>query len=190
MKQLVALFDMDDTLCDTSGQRARDLMKISEEGAEIISDFRDPRCKLYVQRQLKLIMSQPGWWENLPKLNDGFELYNLAKEEGFETQLLSKAPETYDLAWTEKKRWRDKYAQGSKLTLTEDKSRYDGEILFDDWTPYVTAWLESHPEGRAVLPSRDWNFKYKHKRATTYTRDNIEEIRAILREIKEGKAKL
>lgn len=186
----VALFDMDDVLCDTSGQRARDLVKISEENTEIISDFRDPRCKPHTQRQLRLIMSQPGWWENLPKLNDGFELYNLAQEEGFETQLLSKAPETYDLAWTEKKRWRDKYARGSKLTLTEDKSRYDGEILFDDWVPYVADWLKRHQSGRAVLPIRLWNSEYKHSRAIHYTRDNLKEIKSVLREIKEKTTQL
>lgn len=190
MEQLVALFDMDDTLCDTSGQRARDLTKISEEGTEIISDFRDPRCKPYIQKQLKLIMSQPGWWENLPSLNDGFELYALAQEEGFETQIISKAPKIYDLAWTEKKRWCDKYVKGSELTLTQYKSRYDGEILFDDWTPYVTKWLKRHPEGRAVIPSREWNLQYKHERAIHYNRHNLEEVRNVLKEIKKNKSEL
>ena len=129
-------------------------------------------------------MSLPGWWENLPELKDGFGLYKLAQEEGFETQIISKAPKTYDLAWTEKKRWCDKHVPGSKLTLTQDKSKYNGDILFDDWVPYVSAWLESHPNGRAVLPLRKWNSHYTHERATIYTGNNLEEIKNILREIK------
>jgi 5'(3')-deoxyribonucleotidase len=190
MKKLVALFDMDDTLCDTTSQKIREVEKYLPNEKNFSVNYCSPECTLQIRNLLRDTMSQPGWWQNLQKCEDGFELYELAKQEGYETQIISKAPETYPLAWTEKFLWCKKNTPGSKITLTLDKSRYDGEILIDDWTPYVSAWLERHPSGRAILPERAWNLEYLHKRAIKYNRQNTEEVRDLLRKIKEDKAKL
>lgn len=190
MKSLVALFDMDDTLCDTTGQRTREIEKYLPNEKKFSVDYCSPQCTPQIKNLLRTSISQPGWWENLPILQDGFDLYNLIKQEGFETHIISKAPETYPLAWTEKFLWCKKHVPESKITLTLDKSRYDGEILIDDWTHYVDAWLARHPQGKAILPMRPWNLSYKHDRAVHYNGQNIEEIRQILSEIKQNQSKL
>lgn len=192
MKKLVALFDMDDTLCNTRGQRIIDLRKISKNESEINPDYLSPDCPSYIKKRLRTIMSQPGWWKNLPRLKDGFELYELARSEGLETQILSKGPTTYPLAWTEKLLWCQKNVPESKVTITLDKSKYRGDILVDDWPDYVIAWLEANKNGRAILPLREWNKDYKNPRATHYTGENIEQIRNLIQTLQSpiGKSQL
>jgi len=184
MRKLLALIDMDDTLCDTRGQRIRDLRKISKDESEVNPDYLSPNCPPYVQERLRLIMSQPGWWENLQKLEDGFQLYELVKSEGFETQILSKAPETYDLALTEKKKWCNKNVPGSKVALVPEKFRYAGDILIDDWPDYVIPWLNAYPKSRAILPLREWNKNCKDSRVIHYTGKNLKEIKIFLDQAK------
>jgi hypothetical protein len=184
MKKLVALFDMDDTLCDTAGQRERDLRKFVKEESEVVADYLSQRCPPHVKELLRMIIAQPGWWENLPRLEDGFHLYNLAQTEGLETQILSKGPTTYPLAWTEKFKWCQKHVPESKITITLDKSQYRGDILVDDWPNYVTAWLETNPNGWAILPTRKHNQDYSNPRAIHYTGQNIEQVRTLMQTLK------
>lgn len=183
MRMPVVLFDLDDTLCDTRGQRIRDLTKLFPD-EPINPDYISPGCPPHMRKALRSIMSQPGWWENLPTLKDGFEIYELAKEVGLETQILSKAPETYPLAWTEKFLWCKRNVPGSKPTLTLEKFRYDGDILVDDWPSYVNTWLEENPKRRAILPLREWNRGYTHARAIHYTGKNIEQIAELFNALK------
>lgn len=122
MSQLVALFDIDDTLCDTTGQTNLDLRKVFNDGREIITDYTSERCQAYMRREIRRIRSQPGWWTNLPRLNDGFQLYNLMQSEGVEIEILTKMPETYPLALWEKLQWRKKNTpRANNINLTLNK---------------------------------------------------------------------
>ncbi len=188
MKNLVALFDMDDTLCDTNGQRERDLRKFLSDESEIVTDYLSPKCPLHVKKLLREVISQPHWWENLPKMKDGFQLYDLMKSEGITIEILTKMPETYPLALWEKLVWCKKNTpEVDNINLTLKKRRYPGDILIDDWPSYVTAWLDYNKNGRAILPLREWNKDYQNPRAIHYTGKNIDQVKNLIAELKQGK---
>jgi len=191
MKDITILMDMDDTLCDNFGQRTRDLRKIFKNESEVIPDYRSSKCPLHVQKKLRKIMSQPGWWENLPRLEDGFELYELAKKENAEIEILTRAPRTYPLAWTEKFLWCMKNVPDvDNINLTFKKKKYPGDILIDDWPEYITSWLDYNQNRRAILPLREWNKDYTHLRAVHYNGKNIEQVAELIRDVKARNAHL
>lgn len=176
---------MDNTLCDFEGQLKRDIFKLSNISSEIEINYHSPNCPPNIQKKSKIIMSRSGWWQNLPILEDGFELYKLAKEEGAYIEILTKAPKTYPLAWTEKFLWcRKNIPDVDNINLTLQKRKYPGDVLIDDWPNYAESWLEYNPNGRVILPLRKHNQEYKNPRAIHYTQQNIEQIRNLLQSLK------
>jgi hypothetical protein len=118
-------------------------------------------------------------------MEDGFELYQLAKREDAKIEILTKAPKKYPLAWTEKFLWcMANVPDVDNINLTLIKKRYPGDVLVDDWPDYATSWLEYNPQGRVILPLRDHNQTYSHPRAMHYTGTNIEQVKTLLRELK------
>jgi hypothetical protein len=185
MKQLVALFDMDDTLCDTTSQKIREVEKYLPNEKNFSVNYCSPECTLQIRNLLRHTMSQPGWWQNLPKLNDGFELYDLMRSEGINIEIVTKMPETYPLALWEKLSWCKKNTpDADNINLTLKKRRYPGDLLIDDWPDYVTAWLDYNKEGRAILPLRKWNKDYKSPRAIHYNGENIEQVKSLIQALK------
>lgn len=88
----IALFDMDGTLCDFTGQIMRDLTLLrspNEPEVTIASIFDPPE---WLDRRMTLIKNVRGWWKNLPRLEDGFRILDLAVQIGFTPQVLTKGP--------------------------------------------------------------------------------------------------
>lgn len=141
----LALLDLDGTLADYDGAIA-DRM------------FGDRHLQaLGLEKARHLISAEPGFFLNLKPLPDGFMIVEVLRELGFSFHVATKGPRTKPLAWTEKLMWCDKHLPGIPVTITSDKSLIRGDVLVDDWPPYVEAWLRSNPNGKAIMPFRSYN---------------------------------
>ncbi|MFY0540473.1 5' nucleotidase, NT5C type [Nannocystis pusilla] len=177
---LVALIDMDGTLCDYQGALMRDL-----------ETFGGPPIRRWVATTTAhrgcaretVIRRQPGWWRSLPRLQLGFDVLAELQALRFEIHVLTKGPVGTPSAWTEKLEWCQQHLPGVPVTITMDKGLVYGKVLVDDWPPYVERWLEWRPRGLVILPAQPWNVGFSHPNAIRYDGHNLGEIRAALRRL-------
>lgn len=141
----LALLDMDGTLADYDAS-IRDAMFSNRE-----------LQALGLDKARHLISAQPGFFLNLNPMPDGFLIMEGLRALGFSFHVATKGPRSKPLAWTEKLLWCDKYLPGIPVTITSDKSLIRGDVLVDDWPPYVEAWLHANPNGLAIMPLRSYN---------------------------------
>ena len=181
--RLIALFDMDDTLCDTMGQLRIDLSKVVSN-EELLQFKPYENSTHHIREKRKEIMSKPGWWRDLPKLKAGFDILNITRELGYENYIVTKGPAKLDLAFTEKRQWQKRETPDLKFIITDDKSIIEGNVLIDDWPPYLESWLKYHPNGKAIMPLNSYNLSFEHPKILKYDSTNISEVRAFLEEIK------
>jgi hypothetical protein len=181
MERLTALFDMDDTLCDYLGQLKIDLRKFFSEQEIQKVNFYERIIPSEIKEKMRTIKRMPGWWANLPRLEDGFQLWNLTRELGFANKILTKGPYQCDNAYTEKRQWQKRELPDAKgFTITDDKSEYDGTILIDDFPPYLKSWLDKHPGKLGIMPLKEYNLGFKDFRVIPYTGQNLNEIKERL----------
>lgn len=185
MEKKIALFDMDDTLCDYIGQLKRDLLEFySPEIVEKV-DLYHGRTAREVREKIREIRAREGWWRSLIPLGSGMELWDFMKSLGFENHILTKGPYNDDNAWKEKKQWKDFYLREAKnFTITEDKSGMRGDVLVDDFPLYVTNWLKRNENSVAILPVQPYNLDYRNPRAIISTGQNYGELEKFLAEHK------
>jgi 5'-nucleotidase len=149
----VALIDLGDTLCDCN--RA-----INEKFGDLNESTRDEPLTFSpetLERRRRLVMETPGFWRTLPKNVLGFELLGLLRESGFELQILSKGPREVPQVWADKVYWCRTNVPDLPVTITDDKSQVFGNVLVDDWYPYVLRWQQRWPDGLGILPAHPWN---------------------------------
>ena len=175
---LVALIDMDGTLCDYDGALSRDLAAL--RGPD---DPPAPEDSPWRRAREALIRRQPGWWRDLPRLQRGFDVYAELAALQFEVHVLTKGPVTAPSAWTEKLEWCERHLPGVPVTITMDKGLVYGKVLVDDWPPYVERWLTWRPRGLVSMPAQPWNAGFSHPSAIRYDGDNLEAVRAALRRL-------
>ena len=172
----IALFDMDGTLCDYSGQLKRDLEKIRNPAEpEIEFQHDDSLLPAWYKQRMHLIKSVPGWWKYLPRLEDGFQVLDLAVSIGFTPEILTKGPFRSSQAWTEKYEWCRREIDGKghskkpiEIGITFNKGRVYGRMLVEDYPPYVEAWLKFRKRGFVVLMDRPYNRSLKHPQVERY----------------------
>ncbi|MFY0571796.1 hypothetical protein ACN28E_49315 [Archangium lansingense] len=99
--ELVALVDMDGTLCDYEGTMARDMEKLRSPGDPAVFPD-DEHENPWVRERRSLIRRQSGWWRHLPKLKLGFDVLGELQAQHFEVHVLTKGPVAAPSAWTEK----------------------------------------------------------------------------------------
>jgi hypothetical protein len=171
----IALFDMDGTLCDFTGQIMRDLTLLrspNEPEVTIASIFDPPE---WLDRRMTLIKNVRGWWKNLPRLEDGFRILDLAVQIGFTPQVLTKGPFRTSIAWEEKYIWCreqiDAVGHTKKpidITITMDKAGTYGTMLVEDFPPYVDRWLTWRKRGLVILVDRPYNQGYEHPQVVRF----------------------
>lgn len=176
----VALFDMDDTLCDYSGQILKDLRRLTSPGEpEFVGQIRD--APDYVQRRADLMMASQEWWESLPRLQLGWDVLNVAQDQGYRVMILTQGPSRYPSAWTGKKLWIDKnMGQEVDVTITRDKGLVYGKVLVDDFPGYIERWLRWRKNGLVIMPANDSNKNYRHAQVVRYDGTNLEEVRLVM----------
>lgn len=178
---LVALIDMDGTLCDYQGSLLRDLETLAGPNDPPITESTE--IPPWLRAREMIVRRQPGWWRGLPRLKLGFDLLAELQALGFEVHVLTKGPLGTPSAWTEKLEWCQQHLPGVPVTITMDKGLVYGKVLIDDYPPYVERWLTWRPRGLVVLPAQPWNEGFTHTNALRYDGTNLEEVRAALRRV-------
>jgi 5'-nucleotidase len=183
---IVALFDMDGTLADHTGelQRRLDRMSSPQEPPADLSAFGWDDQPEYLRERIRLIRSNPGFWINLPILKAGFEVLEEAHRLGFQIEVVTKGPRRSPIAWMEKLQWCDKHLAGfpHQVTITMDKALVYGKVLVDDYPEYALRWLRWRKRGTVILPDQPWNQGFEHPQVYRYTGDR-REMAAVLERV-------
>lgn len=185
----IALIDLDGTVADydmamVEAQRALQSPGESPYAGRYTDEDEPP----HFTARRRVILRQPGFWENLPRLQLGFHVVNAITDIGFSTHILTQGPRSTPEAWTEKLRWCDKYMPRVDVTITRNKSLVYGRVLVDDYAPYFTKWLEVRPRGLVVCVAHPWNEDFArlgskaHPRVFRYDGTNLDQLIPRLQE--------
>lgn len=152
----VALVDLGDTLaeCTPALQRAlADLRSPGEPEFDATQAALDP----LLEARRRAVMAAPGFWRDLMPRAAGFELLGLLRTTGFRVHVLTKGPYAAPQAWADKVAWCRQHLPDVPVIVTDDKARVHGDVLVDDWLPYVERWQWQWPSGLAIVPAQPWN---------------------------------
>jgi len=169
----IALFDLDGTLANYEAALRRDQIPLMSPGEEFPPSLHE-EMPPHWEARVNLIRCKPKWWQKLEILPEGIALLQLARDIGFQINILTKGPSSYATAnsWTEKRKWCHckiaPLAPGYRVTITEDKGDVYGRVLVDDYPKYMDAWLEHRPKGMGIMPAQAWNVGYSHPRVVRY----------------------
>lgn len=163
MNKPVALIDLDGTLADFDGAMFNALKNLASPGEDCSPEIMDQLSETpHIKARRRLIKSIPGFWRNLPTLEDGFIVLDILREFNFALNILSKGPNSNPKAWAEKVEWAQRMVPDAAVTITEDKSLMYGKILFDDWPGYIEPWLKHRPRGLVIMMDQPWNQDFNH----------------------------
>jgi 5'(3')-deoxyribonucleotidase len=175
---IVALFDLDGTLADHTGELTRRLarMRSPHEPEIVLEEFALDRAPEYLRERIRTIRSNPGFWVNLPVLTAGFEILEEAHARGFQIEVLTKGPRHAPIAWMEKLQWCDRMLANfpHQVTITMDKGLVYGKLLVDDFPEYALRWLRWRKRGTVILPDQPWNRDFDHPQVYRYKGDRRE----------------
>jgi 5'(3')-deoxyribonucleotidase len=181
MRKPLGLIDMDNTLCDYTGQLAKDMARLAASGESCDPFSKEP----WMQARADLIKSQPGWWRNLPEKPLGFEVLAEAQKIGFDVEVLTKGPYSKPLAWGEKVQWiQDHLGMDATVNIVgRNKSYYYGRFLCDDYPDYLSQWLAHRPRGLGILIPTPYNRGFLHPLVICYDGTDLPRLRQILQAV-------
>ncbi len=156
ISDLVACIDLDDTLAKYSQGLAAQMRLLQAPGEPEWKD-RETVEPPHMEARRKLIQRQPGFWRDLAPLEQGFEIVEELRKLNFGLHVLTKGPKTTINAWSEKKEWCDRHIPDATVNITQDKSKFYGRVLVDDWPGYYEEWLIVRPRGLVVCVAHPWN---------------------------------
>ena len=180
MNEPIALFDMDGTLFDYEGQMREDLFSMMSPGEpdpymvanpNYIKDLWSAENEHpWLKVRMDFIKSKIGWWRNLPRFQLGWDVLRACKKLGFEVQILTKGPHKKGHAWAEKF---DCIRSCPELKdcvihMSEAKGQVYGQVLVDDYKPYVEEWLLHRKRGLVIIPAATHNVDFEHPNAIRY----------------------
>lgn len=175
MTNKIALFDMDGTLAGYDQQMKSDMALLAGPD-ESISNHREP-MERHLLNRMRLIKSQRDWWLNLPRIETGFDVLQLAQKIGFKIHILTKGPRNTPQAWTEKFLWCQKQISADiDITITQDKGMVYGRVLVDDYPEYMERWLKHRPRGLGIMPLTDYNKSFQHPNVIKYDGTDLAEV--------------
>lgn len=151
----VALLDLGDTLANCRSALLAGMTRFLAPGE---SDF-DDRVPLppHLEERRREVLSTPGFWRELRPRPEGFELLDILRSKGFAVHVVTKGPYYATSVWAEKVAWCRVHVPDLPVIVTDDKTRIHGDVLVDDWMPYVDAWLSQWQTGLAIVPAQPWN---------------------------------
>jgi len=179
--ELVALVDMDGTLCDYQGAMVRDLERLRGPSEPPLGAAWD---EPWMRARQDLIRSQPGWWLRLERWRPGFDVLAELRALEFELHVLTKGPANSTNAWAEKLQWCQQHVPDARVTVTMDKGLVYGKVLVDDWPEYIHRWLMWRPRGLVIVPAQPWNEGFCHANAVRYDGTNLAEVKARLEAVR------
>lgn len=165
----IAAIDIDDTLAAFTETMHRALEKIRSPG-ELPWDgqYKDDRSD-WLEQRMRLIKSQPGFWQNLPPIPIGMQIYDLLGRLRYRRMILTKGPKTNTAAWTEKANWCSQHVPAAGLLVVrsdDDDGPHKGlvyaKVLFDDHPPYILQWLKWRPRGHVIMLDSPSNREFSH----------------------------
>jgi hypothetical protein len=173
----VFLFDMDGSLADFDGTLLADLERLRAPEEPVVTDLEQAYQQPHLRNRASMIRSQPGWWANLPPLAAGMIVYRKAKEMGFDCQVLTKGPKKQSRAWAEKVDWCQRHlGPDVDIHIVSDKGLVYGVALYDDYPPYIEAWLEHRPRGLVIMPIKSSNKGLRHPNVIPFDGLNLSEV--------------
>lgn len=165
----VALIDLDGTLADFDKAMETRMAELASP-LELANPPEAGTTQPWVKARQKLIRSQPGFWEGLAPIPEGFAVLEKLREYRFGLNVLTKGPFSAPAAWTEKFRWCQNYVPDAQVTITQDKGLTYGKVLFDDWPEYILRWLEWRPRGLVIMLDHAYNQEFSHPNVFRYQR--------------------
>lgn len=182
---VIGLVDLDGTVAGYTEelQRRLALMRSSGEPENLVSGFGWDDEPPWIQERMQIIKGNPGFWSNLPRLKDGFEILNKMHAIGFSIHILTKGPRFAPIGWMEKLTWCQQHIPfDHDITITMDKGLVYGRVLVDDYPEYALRWLKWRKRGTVIMPDRPWNKDFKHPQVYRYT-GNVAEMNTVLTDI-------
>jgi 5'-nucleotidase len=177
----VALFDMDGTLCDYDKSLYEEMEKLRSPSEPETVLPRKKDSPKYLQNRADLIRSCSDWWANLPKLQLGWDVLDIARKFEFKTMILTQGPRRNPNAWKGKKLWLDQHlGEDFDITITRDKGLVYGKILVDDFPEYAERWLEWRQRGLVIMPINKMNEGYSHPQVIKYDGTNLNQVREAM----------
>jgi hypothetical protein len=143
----VALIDLGDTLAECTVALQAELEQTCEphSPAELL------------EARTREVLTTPGFWSRLQPRAAGFSLLELLQEAGFHAFVLTKGPRDAPQVWADKVAWCRRHVPDLPVIVTDDKSPVRGNVLVDDWLPYVDSWQQSWPSSLVIVPAQPWN---------------------------------
>ena len=183
----IALVDLDGTLADCGSAIAERLaaLRLPDDSPEDELKSEPPPHILARQQQ---IMATPGFWRDLRPIPSGLRLVEVLIELDFETFIFTKGPSDISNAWAEKFDWCRVHVPELKVIVSEDKSVVQGDVLVEDWPPYIDQWRHRWPNGFVIIPAQPWNAdsNSQPENSIRYDGTNLSEIRTVLESIRNG----
>ena len=182
MKENIALFDLDGTLCDYEKSLVDKMNSIRSPDEDVLVNWLRDDVPQYMRARANLIRASEDWWANLKPLALGFDILKMAEEIGFRIMILTAGPKRNPAAWSGKKKWIDKnLGEDVDVTMTRDKGLVYGRVLVDDYPDYVERWLEWRPRGLVIMPAGHLNKGFEHPQVIRYDGRNYKSTFAELR---------
>jgi len=177
----VALFDLDGTLCDYDRALLEKLEELrSPHEPQYTSSIRD--APPYMKKRADMIRASEEWWENLPKLQLGWDILEIAKSLDYRIMILTQGPKKNPSSWSGKKKWIDRnLGEEVDVTITRDKGLIYGKVLVDDFPDYVKRWLKWRTRGIVIMPTNESNQDFTHPNVIKYDGTNIDQVKKVLR---------
>jgi len=184
----IFLFDMDCSLFDYQSSMISRLNEMAENDTNIVADKEnlwqldnDLKFKVKIDK----IKSTPGFWRDLPPIENGFEIYKHVKTLGFKIEILTKGPRRFPNAWGEKLECCQKhFGEKVNVNVVTTKKLFFGDILYDDFPSYLSDWLTFNDSSIAIMPVYHSNNKYFHNRLIRLD-NNMDEVKNKITSFKE-----
>ena len=163
----IALIDMDGTIANYDGAIRRELCKLkSPSEPDLPEDIHN--VPEWMENRMSLIKKQDGFWRNMSPIYVGLDILYIMEELGYSSTILTKGPNKTRTAWTEKTEWCDQHIPGRSIIVVDSdrpenhKGLVYGKVLFDDYPPYMEAWLKNRPRGKGIMLEHFYNASFTH----------------------------